>query len=262
VIVASARVRSRRRSVLAGFVLALVVAFVARPLAAAWYGGRAAPRSQREGIGRRLSAHLSRGTAGGPAERAAFGARTSYAVTILTSRVVNHVRERQRAFPRARSILRRASSPRQRTGARVHHFVPGIAIGFATGATAILTHRMSFSLSLPFGSGVAHTVDELPLLFNQRNPYWGSESFAIAHGVVTAAIAAALAARFTGAASLGGQPGGPLKAGPRLPSMRPRRRPRHGRGLQTRRSACVGALGKGVLGRVDAHTLAPVDPDP
>lgn len=159
-------------------------------------GRHSPPRSQRAespGVFRRTYQGAS---AAGPAERAAFGALTSYAVTILTSRVVNYVRERQRAFPRARSILRRLSSPRQRTGARVHHFVPGIALGFLSGGSAILSHRMSFRLSVPFGSGVALTVDELPLMLGQRNAYWGSESFAIAHGVVTAALATALVARF------------------------------------------------------------------
>ena len=72
--------------------------------------------------------------------------------------------------PRARSLLRRASSPRQRAGARVHHFVPGIALGFVAGGTAILTHRMGLWLSLSFRSGLALKMDELPLLLSQRNP--------------------------------------------------------------------------------------------
>lgn len=55
----------------------------------------------------------------------------------------------------------------------MHHFLPGIAIAFATGATGILTHRRGFRLSLPFGSGVALTLDELPLLLGRDNPYWG-----------------------------------------------------------------------------------------
>src|SRR5215210_3382034 len=117
--------------------------------------------------------------ASSPLEQAAFGALTSFAATIGISRTVNYVRERRRPFPRLRSLARLASSGPRASGPRVHHFLPGIAIAFAAGTTGILTHRRGFWLGLPFGSGVALTLDELPLPLGRDNPYWGHERLAL-----------------------------------------------------------------------------------
>jgi hypothetical protein len=45
------------------------------------------------------------------------------------------VRERRRRFPRLRSLTRRVSSGPHPSAVRVHHFLPGIAIALAAGAT-------------------------------------------------------------------------------------------------------------------------------
>jgi hypothetical protein len=129
-------------------------------------------------------------------ERAAFGSLTSFAATLGISRTVNYVRERRGHFPRLRSLARHASSGPHQSAARVHHFLPGIGIAFAAGATAILTHRRAFWLGLPFGSGVALTIDEIALLLQRDNPYWGYERLALTEGAVAAGAAAALATRF------------------------------------------------------------------
>ncbi|MDP9344344.1 MAG: hypothetical protein M3P44_01225 [Actinomycetota bacterium] len=131
-----------------------------------------------------------------PPEQAAFGALTSFAATIGISRTLNYVRERRRRFPRLRSLTRRASSGPHQSRVRVHHFLPGIAIAFATGATGILNHRRGFWLGLPFGSGVALTLDELPLLLGGDNPYWGHERLALTQGTAAASAAAGLTTRF------------------------------------------------------------------
>jgi hypothetical protein len=106
------------------------------------------------------------------------------------------VRERRRRVPRLRSLTRLISSGPHQSGVRVHHFLPGIAIAFAAGATGILTHRSGFWLGLPFGSGVALTLDELPLLLGRDNPYWGHEHLALIQGTAAAAAAVALATHF------------------------------------------------------------------
>jgi hypothetical protein len=144
--------------------------------------------------------HLQRAVVGArassPAEQAAFSALTSFAATIGISRTLNYVRERRRPFPRLRSLTRRMSSGPHESGARVHHFLPGLAIALATGATGILSHRRGSWLGLPFGSGVALTLDELPLLLGRDNPYWGHQRLALGQGTAAAGAAAALATRF------------------------------------------------------------------
>jgi hypothetical protein len=128
--------------------------------------------------------------------RAAFSSLTSFATTIAISRALNYVRERRRRFPRLRSLARHLSSGPHQSAVRVHHFLPGIAIAYATATTAILTHRSGFWLGLPFGAGVALTLDELPLLLGQDNPYWGHERLSLIQATTATVGATALAARF------------------------------------------------------------------
>src|SRR5437763_575760 len=89
-----------------------------------------------------------------PAERASFTMLSSSAATIATSRLINYVRERRRRVPAFRSYVRRAYHL-PGGGARVHHYLPGIAALAAAGAAAILTRRDGRELwfSLPFGIG-------------------------------------------------------------------------------------------------------------
>lgn len=131
----------------------------------------------------------------GSLERAAFGALTSFAATVASSRAINYVRERRRPFPRLRSLTRRVSTV-SGSGVRFHHFLPGIGVAYGVGGTAVLTHRRGFWLSLPFGSGVALTLDELALLLGADDAYWGSERLALVQAAAAAASAAALMARF------------------------------------------------------------------
>lgn len=131
-----------------------------------------------------------------PRQRAAFGALTSFATTIGISRTLNYVRERRRRFPRLRNAARLASSGPHQSRTRVHHFLPGTPIAFAAGGTAILTHQRGFWLGLPYGAGVALTLDELALLLGLDNPYWGKERLVLAQGTAAAGAAAALATRF------------------------------------------------------------------
>jgi hypothetical protein len=62
-------------------------------------------------------------------------------------------------------------------GRHIHHFVPGIGIGFAAGAAAILTdsRRLETLLAFPFGAGMGLTFDEAALLLELRDVYWTRE---------------------------------------------------------------------------------------
>jgi hypothetical protein len=134
-----------------------------------------------------------------PAERGLFGMAASFAVTVASARTINYARERRRALPMWRSLGRRLYHlPGGGAAQRVHHFIPGIGLGFATGGAAILTRDDGLDgwLSLPFGIGVGLTTDELGLLLEGSNPYWGSETFALAQSATASLAAAALAAVF------------------------------------------------------------------
>lgn len=62
-------------------------------------------------------------------------------------------------------------------GSHIHHFVPGIALAFATGAAALLTESQEIEtfLAVPFGVGVGLTFDEVALLLRLQDVYWTRE---------------------------------------------------------------------------------------
>jgi hypothetical protein len=59
-------------------------------------------------------------------------------------------------------------------GRHIHHFVPGIAIAFASGGVAIVTEsrRLETALAVPFGVGAGLTFDEAALLLDLQDVYW------------------------------------------------------------------------------------------
>ena len=147
-----------------------------------------------------------------PAVRGVFGITTSFAVTVAASRSINFIRERRRRVPALRSVARRLYHLPGATGdLRVHHFIPGIGLGFATGAAAILTRPDGSGrwLSVPVGVGLGLTADELGLLLEHANPYWGTEKFALAQCAAASVGSAALAAAFTRRGLKATSPSGP-----------------------------------------------------
>ena len=84
-------------------------------------------------------------------------------------------------------------------GGHIHHFVPGIGLAFAAGGVGVVSRREELHpwLALPFGAGVALTVDESALLLKLDDVYWTEE------GIVSVQIGfAALAAMSTVALAL------------------------------------------------------------
>lgn len=59
----------------------------------------------------------------------------------------------------------------------IHHFVPGISMAFLAGGAAVLSRdaRMDPLLAVPFGIGVALTLDESALLLSLDDVYWSEE---------------------------------------------------------------------------------------
>jgi nucleotide-binding universal stress UspA family protein len=74
----------------------------------------------------------------------------------------------------------------------IHHFVPGIVAAFVSGAGAmVVDERHREWLAVPFGIGVALTVDEWALLLELADVYWSEEG--IVSLQVTLGITALLA---------------------------------------------------------------------
>jgi hypothetical protein len=62
-------------------------------------------------------------------------------------------------------------------GRHIHHFVPGIALAFGSGAAAIVTESdgIETALAIPMGVGIGLTFDEAALLLDLRDVYWTRE---------------------------------------------------------------------------------------
>jgi hypothetical protein len=85
-------------------------------------------------------------------------------------------------------------------GRHIHHFVPGIAIAFLAGGASVISRNEELDpwLALPFGFGVALTLDESALLLELDDVYWterGIVSVQITLGALALLSSAALALR-------------------------------------------------------------------
>ena len=76
----------------------------------------------------------------------------------------------------------------------IHHFVPGIALAFTSGAIAICTSNEEIEpvLALVFGTGMGLTLDESALLLELEDVYWSEEG--ILSVQITLAVVALLGA--------------------------------------------------------------------
>jgi hypothetical protein len=119
-------------------------------------------------------------------ENAMFNLLSSFVATFLVARSITYSLRRRRRFGPFRNV---------RVGRRhIHHFVPGIVIGFAAGAAAILVRdeELEPKLAVPFGIGMGLTLDESALLLELEDVYWTQEG--IVSVQITLAVIAMLAA--------------------------------------------------------------------
>jgi hypothetical protein len=82
----------------------------------------------------------------------------------------------------------------------IHHFVPGIVLAFLAGGVSVVSRRARLDpwLAIPFGTGVALTLDESALLLKLDDVYWTEEgivSVQISLTVVSMLSAVVLALR-------------------------------------------------------------------
>lgn len=100
---------------------------------------------------------------------ALFNLLVSFVVTFAAARGITYLlRGRGRVGPfRDLHIARR----------HIHHYVPGIALAFLSGAIAICTDNEDIErwLALAFGTGMGLTLDESALLLELEDVYWSEE---------------------------------------------------------------------------------------
>jgi hypothetical protein len=129
-----------------------------------------------------------------PAMRSTSVAISSFAVTIVAARGINLLRERDRPTPAGRALGRLVKRGLSSNETRIHHYLPGIGLGFAAGAASLATHPRPLAawLGVPFGVGVGLTTDELRVLAHRSDPYWGGQRFALAQAALAAAGSAGM----------------------------------------------------------------------
>ncbi|MDP9401136.1 MAG: hypothetical protein M3P39_09395, partial [Actinomycetota bacterium] len=132
------------------------------------------------------------GYEGGSAqEHALLNLLGSFTLAFAGVRATAHLIRRHGTFGPFRNVVVGRS--------HIHHFVPGIVLAFLAGGAALLVRneRLDALLAVPFGVGVAFTLDESALLLRLDDVYWTEE------GVVSVQITlAALAALAAGALAL------------------------------------------------------------
>ena len=133
------------------------------------------------------------GYRGGSArENALLNLLVSFTLTFALTRASTHLIRTRGTFGPFRNV---------RLGRRhIHHFVPGIALAFLAGGASVVTRDegLDVLLAIPFGAGVALTLDESALLLELEDVYWteqGIVSVQITRAALLMLSALALAAR-------------------------------------------------------------------
>jgi hypothetical protein len=126
-------------------------------------------------------------------ENALFNLLAAFSASFSLARAITYLLRRRRQVGPFRNL---------HIGSRhIHHFVPGILLAFASGATAILSDNEEIEprLALAFGTGMGLTLDESALLLELDDVYWSQEgvlSVQIALAAMSLMSATALAMRF------------------------------------------------------------------
>ena len=107
--------------------------------------------------------------AGSTRENALFNMLVSFSVTFGIARASTHVIRRRGRFGPFRNLVLRER--------HIHHFIPGILLAFLAGGVSVVSRNEDLDpwMALPFGAGVALTLDESALLLKLDDVYWTEE---------------------------------------------------------------------------------------
>ena len=175
---------------------ALLVGEVAR----VWRRGRAplpgetddALGALEEAVTETVEVAVSGYRAGSSRENALLNLLGSFTLTFGATRASTYLIRRRERFGPIRNYRVR--------GRHIHHFVPGIALAFLAGGTSVVSRNQELDrwLALPFGVGVALTLDESALLLELDDVYWterGIVSVQITLGALALASSVAIVLR-------------------------------------------------------------------
>jgi hypothetical protein len=133
------------------------------------------------GVARETFAVAVAGYEGGSrSEHALLNLLGSYMLSAATVRLSTHVIRRRGTWGPFRNLHVGES--------HVHHFVPGIVVAFLAGGASIVLRdeRLAPLLAIPFGTGVALTLDESALLLKLDDVYWTEEGIVSVHIMLSA----------------------------------------------------------------------------
>ena len=104
--------------------------------------------------------------AGTARENALFNLLASFGLTFVAARLSTWSIRRRGTLGPFRNVKVRDR--------HVHHFIPGIVMAFLAGGVSVASKNESLDawLALPFGAGVALTLDESALLLELDDVYW------------------------------------------------------------------------------------------
>jgi hypothetical protein len=127
-------------------------------------------------------------TGGSRRENAILNLLGSFSLTFVLARASTHAIRRRGTIGPLRNLVVRDH--------HVHHFVPGIVLAFLAGGASVVSRDESLDplLAIPFGAGVALTLDESALLLHLDDVYWTEE------GVVSVQITLAALSLLSGLA--------------------------------------------------------------
>jgi hypothetical protein len=190
----------RRTWALGAVAVGTTVAVGIGELARVWSRGSAASPAEAEDVigaateaARETVSVVSAGYRGGSTrENALLNLLGSFTLTFGMARLLTLTIRRRGRFGPIRNY---------RVGDRhVHHFVPGILLAFLAGGASVISRNEDLDpwLALPFGAGVALTLDESALLLELDDVYWserGVVSLQITLGTLALLSSVALALR-------------------------------------------------------------------
>ena len=133
-----------------------------------------------EALGQTVEVALRGYQEGSTRENALLNLLGSFTLTWAVVRSSTHaIRRRGRFGPFGNLVLGQH---------HIHHFVPGIALAFLAGGASVVSRHEALDpwLAIPFGTGVALTLDESALLLKLDDVYWTEE------GIVSVQISLAV----------------------------------------------------------------------